>query len=130
MWNITPDDVERIREELKGRRAAIQARYEDEIEKLKAELDDIEVFERTATEFARKHKRKETSASVEPDPIAPLEALPTAADVVVETKETECSDAHLDNLGEIESSRGAEAHPVTADAGVMEKAPSRWRVHI
>ena len=36
MWSITPEDVDRAKEELKGRHAAIQARYEDEIQKLVA----------------------------------------------------------------------------------------------
>jgi hypothetical protein len=62
MWNITPEDVDRVKEELKGRRAAIQARYEDENQKLKAEIDDIEAFERVATAFAQRHKREEASA--------------------------------------------------------------------
>src|ERR1700688_2899276 len=95
MWNITPEDVDRFKEELKGRRAAIQARYEDENQKLKAEIDDIEAFERVATAFAQRHKREEASASVEPDPIAPLEALPIAADVAVAGNETERSDDPL-----------------------------------
>jgi hypothetical protein len=60
MWNITPEGVNQVKEELKGRHDAIQARYEDEIKKLTAELDDIEAFERVATAFAQRHKQEET----------------------------------------------------------------------
>jgi hypothetical protein len=131
MWNIAPEDVDRVKEELKGRRAAIQARYEDENQKLKAEIDDIEAFERVATAFAQRHKREEASASVEPDPIAPLEALPIAADVAVAGNETERSDDPLpDNHSEIESLPGGEATPIAADANVAQNASSRWRIRV
>jgi len=131
MWNITPEDVDRAKEELKGRSAAIQARYDDEIQKLKAEIDDIEAFERVATAFAHRHKREEASASVEPDPIAPLEALPIAADVAVAENETERSDDPLsDDHGESESLPGGEAKPIAAAANVAQNASSRWRIRV
>ena len=119
MWNITPDDVERVREELKGRRAAIQARYDDEVQKLTAELDDIEAFERVATAFAQRHKREEAFGPDEPDPIARLEVLPISTDIGPATSEAERSDhPRLDHRGEIEALPGAEA----------PKASARWRI--
>jgi hypothetical protein len=129
VWNITPDDVERVREELKGRRAAIQARYDDEVQKLTAELDDIEAFERVATAFAQRHKREEAFGPDEPDPIARLEVLPISTDIGPATSEAERSDhPRLDHRGEIEALPGAEAPPVVADASVVQKASARWRI--
>lgn len=143
MWNITPEDVDRVKEELKGRHAAIQARYDDEIQKLGAELDDIEAFERVATAFAERHKRDEALASAEPEMIAPLEAFPIAADSVVEAEEPDRVDHpqhEIHDEDEVEILASAEALPdladaVTADAVVAEasvgrKASSRWRVRI
>ena len=128
MWNITPTDVEFAKEELKGRRAAIQARYEDEIQKLTAELDDIEAFERVAAAFAQRHKQEEASAPVEPNPKAPLEALTTAEDVTVARNESQHPDGPLaDKRGEMDILPG-KAVPIAADASVAQKVPSRWRL--
>ena len=44
-----------MREELKGRQAAIQARFAKEIESLDAEIEEIELVERHAQAFAAKH---------------------------------------------------------------------------
>lgn len=138
MWNITPEDVGRVKEELKGRQAAIQARYDDEIQKLSAELDDIEAFERVATAFAERHKRDEAAASVEPEMIAPLEAFPVPADSVVEAENLNLVDppqSEIRDEDEVDILVSAEVSPVAADAVVAEakaarKAPSRWRVRI
>jgi hypothetical protein len=115
MWNITPEDVDRAKEELKGRHAAIQARYDDEIQKLAAELDDVEALDRVATAFAQRHKREEPSVSIEPDAIAPLEALPIAADLAT---------------GEAETLPEGDVAPVATEASVVQKASSRWRARI
>lgn len=55
MWSITPEAVERIKGELKGREAALRAMLESETEKLDAELVDVEALERVANAFAAKH---------------------------------------------------------------------------
>jgi hypothetical protein len=55
MWNLTPDYIQQVKEELKGRRAAIEARYADELKGISADLDDIETLERIAYNFAVKH---------------------------------------------------------------------------
>src|SRR5579859_1092030 len=126
MWNITPTDVEFAKEELKGRRAAIQARYEDEIQKLKAELDDIEALERVATAFAQRHNRDELPASLDPGPKVPLEAVPEAA---VEAKETEHSnDLWSNDHDEVEILPEADVLSTVADASDVQKVSSRWRV--
>lgn len=55
MWNLTPDYIQQVKEELKGRRAAIEARYADELKEVSADLDEIETLERIAYNFAVKH---------------------------------------------------------------------------
>jgi hypothetical protein len=72
MWTLTSDDVQRIKEELKGRRAAIQARYADEIKLLEADLADIETMERVANAFAVRHLVDEVSGE-EGEPVALVE---------------------------------------------------------
>jgi hypothetical protein len=139
MWNITPEDVERAKQELQGRRAAIQARYEDEVHKLTAELDDIETFERVAAEFALRHKREEVTVTPEPEPepvmpvlaelepIAALEALPIVPDVAVEAAEDLDG---FDDPADIEIVPKAEPAPIAADTGAVQKASSRWRMRV
>ena len=128
MWSITPSDVELAKEELKGRRAAIQARYEDETQKLRAELDDIEALERVATAFVQRHDREAASASVEPDPVAPPE---TVADAAIAANKTERSDdLWSDDHDEFEILSEAEASPVAEDASAVQRASSRWRIRV
>jgi hypothetical protein len=55
MWNLTPDYIQQVKEELKGRRAAIEARHADELKSIAADLDEIEQLERIAYAFAVKH---------------------------------------------------------------------------
>src|SRR5689334_3298722 len=69
MWNLSGDDVQRAKEELKGRRAAIQARYDSEMKQLEAAIADIETFERAAVNFVASFKGEEAPpAAAEPAP--------------------------------------------------------------
>ena len=56
MWNITSSELELAREELKGRRAAVEARYAKDLQGLDDDLAEIETLERAAAAFALKHK--------------------------------------------------------------------------
>ena len=55
MWNLTPDYIQQVKEELKGRRAAIEARYADELKAIASDLDELETIERLAYSLAVKH---------------------------------------------------------------------------
>jgi hypothetical protein len=88
MWNLTPDYIQQVKEELKGRRAAVEARYADELKSIAADLEDIETLERIAYAFAVKHLPDAPSAdpSGEP-PVPPVEMAmlqPAAADPISE----------------------------------------------
>jgi hypothetical protein len=63
MWNLTPEYIEQAKEELKGRRAAIQARIADELKSLDADIEEIETIERLAYAFAAKHLPMDDLAS-------------------------------------------------------------------
>ena len=86
MWNLTPDYLTSIKEELKGRRAAIQARIADELKGIDEDLEEIEMLERVAYAFAVKHlpeaEPQEAAAALapevehEPEPVAMLQAQP------------------------------------------------------
>jgi short-subunit dehydrogenase len=56
MWNLSGDDIERAKEELKSRRAAIQARYDNEMRQLEADLADLKSFERLAVKLVPRFK--------------------------------------------------------------------------
>jgi hypothetical protein len=81
MWNLTPDYIQQVKEELKGRRAAIEARYADELKGIAADLDEIEQLERIAYAFAVKHlPDREEDVAVEPMPeVAELQPAPVEA---------------------------------------------------
>jgi hypothetical protein len=109
MWNLTGDDIQRAKEELKGRRAAIQAHYDSEVSRLDAELADIEKVEHFAANFVSNQKEDAPWIPAVDSAPAVLEAAP--ADAVGEQTP-------------VEQSTGAEAAP--AD----EKSPSRWRMRL
>lgn len=77
MWNLTPEYIEQVKEELKGRRAAIQARHAEELKQLETDLVEIETLERVAYAVAVKHL-PEAEAAEEPvaveEQVAELEA--------------------------------------------------------
>ena len=87
MWSLTSTELELAKEELKGRRAALEARYAKDIQGLEADLAEIETLERAAGAFALKHKTEgdEGTATAaietvtEPNPVP--EAHPVAAHV-------------------------------------------------
>jgi hypothetical protein len=73
MWNISLDDIVRAKEEAKGRRAAIEARYTAEIKALETDLAEIETLERVATAFASRHK---ADAEAEADAVTTSHSQP------------------------------------------------------
>jgi hypothetical protein len=106
MWNLTPDYIQQVKEELKGRRAAIEARHADELKGIAADLDEIEQLERIAYAFAVKHL---------PDP-QPVDATDEPA---VEVAELQPEPAEPVS---VEGEPAPEAHP---KAGL-----SRWRMRL
>jgi hypothetical protein len=78
MWNLTPDYIQQVKEELKGRRAAVEARVADELKAIAADLDEIETLERIAYSFAVKHlpELRPAEAAGEPVEMAALQAEP------------------------------------------------------
>ena len=88
MWNLTPEYIQQVKEELKGRRAAIEARYADELKTVEADLEEVETLERVAYAVAVKHLSE--ALPVEPmAEMATLQASPAdeaAADLGPEVK--------------------------------------------
>src|SRR5258708_22637901 len=79
MWNLTPDYILQVKEELKGRRAAIEARHADELKSIASDLDDIEQLERIAYAFAVKHLPDPKQADPVSEPQAEVAELQPAS---------------------------------------------------
>ena len=110
MWNLTPDYILQVKEELKGRRAAIEARYADELKSIAADLDDIEQLERIAYAFAVKHLP-------DPEPVDPVrepEPEPEVAELQPAPAEPVSSEPEV------------EAEPEQQPKGGL----SRWRMRL
>ena len=122
MWNLTADDVQRAKEELKGRRAAIQARYEKELKQLEVDITDLETFESFAVKFVSDFKGEETPAAAVAEPAPEVEAPPVVANVVADPGN------QADPVGAGESGEKAET-VASVDTG-MRKGSSRWRMHL
>jgi hypothetical protein len=110
MWSLSGDDIERAREELKGRRAAIKAHYDNEMKKLDADVAAIETFERAAVNFVSNFKGAAAAESAT-EPVAAESASEPISATSTETPVEE----------------SAAAGPELA-AG--EKGSSRWRMRL
>jgi hypothetical protein len=121
MWNLTANDVQRAKEELKGRRAAIQARYENELKQLEVDIGDLETFERFAVKFVADFKGEEA-------PVAPaVEAVTMAAEAAAEPPAAAPDTAPNPEI--VEASSDNVAPMPSADSG-PRKGTSRWRMHL
>lgn len=88
MWNITPERIQLLKEELKGRLAAIEARYAEEVKGITSDLKDIEGLERALSAFAVKHFPEASLANVADEPVvelAPLEPVRTESTAAEES---------------------------------------------
>lgn len=102
MWNLTPEYLTSVKEELKGRRAAVQARVADELKAIEADLEEVETLERIAYAFAVKHLTEGEPASAEE---APQERVVAAL-------------------------QGSATDPAAAEPGSEGKGTSRWRIRL
>ena len=112
MWQLSGDDVQRAKEELKGRRAAIQARYDREIKELDSAIADIDTFERAALNFVASFKGADDPAAsvAEPDP-APEQAA-------------------ADSAGEPQGAAAEAERTARSEPATTEKGSSRWRMRL
>ncbi|MGE5270274.1 MAG: hypothetical protein ACM3JG_11445 [Thiohalocapsa sp.] len=124
MWNLTGEDIQRAKDELRGRRAAIQARYEAELKQLESDIADIETFERFAVKFVSDFKA---------DP-PPAEPQPTADEVVAEIVAQVTADPQNAMPEAAPNSAATEAAAVAADqvpeTAAVQKTSSRWRMRL
>ena len=125
MWNLTGDDIQRAKEELKGRRAAIKAHYDSEMKQLEADIAAIETFERAAENFVSNFKgQDEPSVTIaDPEPAAEAVAVDSASE----------QSSSTNGKTPVEQSTEAEAAPEPAagrEPVATGKGSSRWRMRL
>ena len=113
MWNITPENLKLNKEELKGRRAAVEARYADELKAISSDLDEIETFERVAYAIALKHLPDATEVDAPHEPPDPLAAL--------EPDTTESSTVASEPEGQLGATRASSRWRIRADMAEAER---------
>jgi hypothetical protein len=125
MWNLTGDDIQRAKEELKGRHASIKARYDSEMKQLEADIASLETFERAAVNFVSNFKGEDALQATIADPRPAPE--PVAADrASIQSRATNAPAA---------AEESAAAEPVAEPAPnpepvAGEKSSSRWRMRL
>ncbi len=125
MWHLSGDDIQRAKEELKGRRAAIKAHYDSEMKQLEADIGAIETFERAAVDFVSNFKGEEEPSATAADPEPAAE--PLAADSVAEPSGPTNGETPVEQSAEPE----AAAKPAAlAERAAAEKGASRWRMRL
>lgn len=121
MWNLTEDDVRRAMEQLKGRRDAIQARYDSEMKKVAADSADLETFERLALKLASDRQGKAVPSAGAADSIP----APKNMDAVTPDEQRNATSPETP----VEPS--AEAEPAAdAESAGASKGSSRWRMRL
>jgi len=146
MWTLTPDNLERAKIELKGRRSAIEARYAAELKAVDADLEEIDTLERVAHSFSLKHLSATDAALESREPIhAPVEADMAASSLEVELHERagsapEAAESQpappTEDLpaASHDANTIAELHPAPEEPPVSsDRAPkgsSRWRIRV
>jgi len=118
MWNLSGDDIERAKAELTGRRDAVQARYDNEMKQIEADLANIEMFERAAVSFVANFKHGEETAAAE---MAPAIEPPA---IEPETQTAEASPSPAEPVAE------PPAMAAAADKPAGDKGSSRWRMRL
>lgn len=103
MWNLTPDYIQQVKEELTGRRAAIEARYADELKSIAADLEELETLERIAYAFAVKHLPEPIEPAPGPQAVADLQGSPADPEPEPEGKGLSRWRMRLDAQSESES---------------------------
>jgi hypothetical protein len=121
MWNISEDDVRQAIEQLKGRRDAIQARYDSEMKKVEADSADLETFERLALKLASDRQ----GTAVPSTGVADLSPAPKNAAAVTSDEQSNATSA-----GTPVEPR-AEAEPAAdGESAGASKGSSRWRMRL
>jgi hypothetical protein len=132
MWKLTPDYVEQVKEELKGRRAAILARHAQELKALEADLEEVETIERLAYSFAAKHLSELASANPEAEPEA-VAALQTAEPDAELKPVAMLQPSPVKPEGESDAVAVLQppaVEPVDPAPASEAKGLSRWRAHL
>jgi hypothetical protein len=132
MWHLTGDDIQRAKEELKGRRDAIKAHYDSEMKQLEADIAAIETFERAAVDFVSNFKGEDEPSATVADPEPAPE--PVVADSV-RKKGGPASEESSPASGETPVEQSAEAEAAPEPAPIPEpaaggKGSSRWRMRL
>jgi hypothetical protein len=124
MWNLNGEDIQRAKEELKGRRAAIQARFDNDMKQLEADIADLETFERFAVKFVTDFKGEEEVAAPAAAPApAPAPEPVAAAEVANEASAPPNPEPTVAAAVEAEPAAGQEP-----TAG--QRSSSRWRMRL
>jgi uncharacterized protein YecE (DUF72 family) len=105
MWKLTPEYIEQVKEELKGRRAAIQARHADELRALEEDIAELESLEKLAYAVAVKH-------------------------VPISDEAEDLREPELPAIAELQGSAAEPADVATARPEPEVKGLSRWRMRL
>ncbi len=127
MWNLTGDDIQRAKEELKGRYAAIKARYDSEIKQLETDIAALETFERAAVDFVSNFKGENGPSAAIADAGPALAPEKVAADSA--SKQSRVTSLATPVAESAETEPVAEPAP-NPEPTAAEKSSSRWRMRL
>jgi hypothetical protein len=124
MWHLTGDDIQHAKEELKGRRAAIKAHYDNEIKQLEADIAAIETFERAAENFVSNFKGEDEPAA---EPVAAADSVNEKSRPAREESSPASAETAVEQSAEAEAAAEPAPIPEPVAGG---KGSSRWRMRL
>lgn len=122
MWSLSLNDIVAAKEELTGRRAAIKARYEKDLQAVDDDLRNIATLELAASIFVKTHKKEATGQEVIAD-LVPVEELNETPALVSQAPTDTGEQVGFSELDPTPSSPDAYAMDSLTD-----RKGSRWRI--
>jgi hypothetical protein len=120
MWNLSLNDILSAKEELNGRRAAVKARYEKDLQAIEDDLRNIMTLETAASAFLQAH-RQERASEEAPESVASVEEADSVGPApAVETVAELSQQAYLSERDEPEPALSFDAN--------SDRKVSRWRI--
>ena len=119
MWNLSLNDLLSAKEELNGRRAAVKARYEKDMQAIEDDLRNITTLENAASAFLQAHRQE--SVGEEAPSAAGVEETDSAGPApVIETVAELSQQSYLSERDEPEPALSFDAN--------SDRKVSRWRI--
>lgn len=124
MWNVSLTDILAAKEELTGRRAAVKARYEKDMQAIEDDLRNVLALENAANVFLKSHKQEDAEPVMQENSGSSQAMGGDIAALVTEIVAEPTEERQSDDLEAADST----ATPAEPAEFSLERKVNRWRI--